>query len=167
MNFKSLYENHQQKVYYFILKRVSNVADAEDLTSIVFEKIYKKLPDFQWQGVSIESWIFTIARNAIIDFHRKNSKYRGNVDIDNLQVESEDSDKELLTGLLDDESIRSLYLAMSNLDSDDQYLVYYKYFEELSNSEIAERTGLSETNVGTKLYRLRKKLIKIIAKNND
>jgi RNA polymerase sigma-70 factor (ECF subfamily) len=61
----------------------------------------------------------------------------------------------------DEEDIQ-LFNALKELPEDDQYLIYYKFFEEMSNSRIAQITGLSETNIGTRLHRVRKKLAKII-----
>lgn len=61
-----------------------------------------------------------------------------------------------------DEEDILLFNALKELPEDDQYLVYYKFFEEMSNSRIAQITGLSETNIGTKLHRIRKKLAKLI-----
>lgn len=55
-----------------------------------------------------------------------------------------------------------LYLAIQELPEEDQYLIYYRFFEELSLKDIADKTGMSETNIGTKLHRIRKKLSKII-----
>ena len=60
---------------------------------------------------------------------------------------------------------QELYNAIRDLQEDEQFLVYYKFFEELSNKEIADLLNMSETNVGTKLHRARKKLENIIQKN--
>ncbi len=166
-DFEEVYNSTNKKIFNYIKKRVANKEDAEDLTSIVYEKVYKNIHDFKWQGVNIESWIFTIAKNSIIDYHRKNAKYKDSVRVENLNFTSPSSPKELLISLLDMEDERDLYIAIGSLKEDDQYLLYYKYFEELSNSEIAQRMNLTETNVGTKLYRLRKKLDKIINKNKQ
>lgn len=160
-----MYEDHYPKVYGFVLKRVTNKTVAEDLTAEIFEKVLKYSDDFQWQGISVSSWIFRIARNHIIDFYRKNSKYVGNSSLDDVinfieaKVPNVDIEAER------DESEVELYLAIKELDSEEQYLIYYKFFEELPNKKIAEITGMSETNVGTKLHRIRKKLQQIMEKN--
>lgn len=67
-----------------------------------------------------------------------------------------------------DEEDIALFNAIKELDEDEQYLIYYKFFEEMSNSKISEITGLTETNIGTKLHRIRKKLgTLIIRKQNE
>lgn len=60
-----------------------------------------------------------------------------------------------------------LYRALKELSADEQYLIYYKFFEELSNAKISEITGLTETNISTKLHRIRKKLAKILKSFNN
>ncbi|KYC47160.1 MAG: RNA polymerase sigma factor RpoE [Candidatus Methanofastidiosum methylothiophilum] len=161
-DFESLYEVFQPKILDFLQKKVSNKETAEDLTSEVFEKVLKTIEDFQWQGISVGAWIFRIARNHLIDYYRKMNKYKNDKsfeDIVNL-VESTLPNAEMEVER-DEEDIQ-LFNALKELPEDDQYLIYYKFFEEMGNSRIAQITGLSETNIGTRLHRIRKKLAKII-----
>jgi RNA polymerase sigma-70 factor (ECF subfamily) len=158
--FDEIYKELQPKILGFICARVNSVEDAEDISADVFIKVYNNLADFKWQGVSINAWIYRIAKNAIIDYYRKVDKNKRKVDFDSISDKIKDSSPDILTNLLDDEEKRSLYMAISELDFEDQYLIYYKYFEELSLEEIAKRMRLSETNVGTRLHRLRRKLLK-------
>jgi len=131
----------------------------------VFEKVLISLADFRWQGITVSAWIFKIARNHIIDYYRKNDKYKGDKSLEEVinfvesKIPSVDIEAEA------DEEEVGLYNALRELDEEEQYLVYYKFFEELSNKQIADIIDLSETNVGTKLHRTRRKLQKIIQKN--
>jgi RNA polymerase sigma-70 factor (ECF subfamily) len=166
--FEVLYQENYQRILNFIKKRVGNEQDAEDITSYVFEKAYQKLGDFKWQGISPTSWLYTIARNAIIDHYRRSSKYKDDLDVDDAKIaDMTKGQVDLLAELFDDFEAKSLYSAISKLETDDQYLIYYKYFEDLANSEIAQRLEMTETNVGTKLHRLRKRLHAIIKKNEE
>ena len=83
-DFDKIYETYYKQVYEFVYKRVSDVHVAEDLTSSIFEKIVKSIDDFQWQGITISAWIFRIARNRVIDYYRKNNKYKGRVSLDKV-----------------------------------------------------------------------------------
>jgi RNA polymerase sigma factor (sigma-70 family) len=161
-DFADLYEIFFKKVQDFLQKKVSNREIAEDLASEVFEKIFKTIDDFQWQGINISAWVFRIARNHLIDYYRKQNKYKNDKSFDEIinLVESTlpSADMEIET----DEENGLLFKAIKELDEDDQYLIYYKFFEEMSNSKIAEITQLTETNIGTKLHRIRKRLGRII-----
>lgn len=155
--FAKLYKKYNKKVKNFIRKKVNNESLAEDLTSKVFEKALNKIDSFQWQGVSFGCWIFKIARNTVYDFYRsqRNNKL-SNLDDDTGFIP--DKRTNLEKDVLHDESELELYSVISELDEEDQYLLYYKYFEGLSNKKIAKKTGLSVSNVGTKLFRIRKKM---------
>jgi RNA polymerase sigma-70 factor (ECF subfamily) len=163
-DFEPLYELFHGKVYNFVLRRVSSKEIAEDITSEIFEKIYKSLPDFQWQGVTISAWIFRIARNAVIDHYRKNSKRKNDASIDDFSNSLESPLKKAEDLMIEREEHVILYDAIREFPDQDQYLIFYKFFEELSNKDIAKLMKMSETNVGTRLHRVRRKLGKIIAK---
>lgn len=158
--FEDLYKENRALILNYIRKRVKNKEDAEDLTEEVFIRVYKNLPDFKWQGVSVKSWIFTIARNAIIDYYRKFDKEKNNVSLEEVSTNFKSGSKDILVNLLDGEEDKKLYLEISKLKEKDQFLIYYKYFEELSIKEIAKRVSMSESNVATRLHRLRKKILK-------
>ena len=163
-DFGKIYELYYQKVLDFVRKRVTDFHTAEDVTGDIFEKILKSFGNFQWQGISLSAWVFRIARNAVIDFYRKNNKRKGSVSIDDVGDKIESSEVGVETGLLEDETQVHLYNAIREFGDDEQNLIYYKFFAEMSNKEIAEQLELSETNVGTRLHRIRKKLKRIMEK---
>ena len=65
---------------------------------------------------------------------------------------------------MEDETQIHLYNAIREFGDEEQHLIYYKFFAEMSNKEIAEQLELSETNVGTRLHRIRKKLKRVMEK---
>lgn len=163
-DFDKVFDTYHGQVYDFVLRRVSNEHVAQDLTSSIFEKIVKSLENFQWQGITVSAWIFRIARNRVIDYYRKNNKYKGNVSLDVVANFIESGGSSAQETLEDAEDQVNLYNAIREFKDEDQYLIYYKYFEDLNNRKIAELMGMTETNIGTRLHRIRKKLRKYIAK---
>jgi len=157
-DFDKIYNVYYRKVYEFTLKRVSDEHVAEDLTSSIFEKIVKSIDDFQWQGITISAWIFRIARNRIIDHYRKSNKYKGSVSLDEVADFVESKAESALDTLIDDETQIKLYNAIREFKDEDQYLIFYKYFEGFNNKKIAKVMDMSETNIGTRLHRIRKRL---------
>ena len=166
-DFSKLYEVYQSRVFEFLLKRVSTREIAEDLTSEVFEKILKSVNDFQWQGVTVSAWIFRIARNHLIDFYRKNNKHKKDTSLEDIVNFIESTSPSVESELENGESEAWLFNSLRELEAEDQYLIYYKFYEEMGNKEIAELTGMSETNIGTRLHRIRKKLAKQIKINEN
>ena len=72
--FEQLYEEYFDKVYRYIVVRVGNKPDAEDLTEDVFLKALESINSFEWRGISIAAWLFRIAHNTVVDHLRRVSK---------------------------------------------------------------------------------------------
>src|SRR6266545_4181528 len=74
--FASLYDRYVDRVYRFVLYRVSgDTALAEDITSEVFVRALRKIKGFTWQGRDVGAWFLTIARNLVLD-HFKSGRAR-------------------------------------------------------------------------------------------
>lgn len=163
-DFTDIYSTYNNRIFEFLLKRVSSKEIAEDLTSEIFEKIYKTINDFQWQGVTLSAWLFRIARNHLIDYYRKNNKFKNDTSLDEIIDIVVSNNTPIEKEIEENENEVNLFKSISDLEQEDQYLIYYKFYEEMSNRQISELTGISETNIGTKLHRIRKKLAKNIIK---
>lgn len=69
--FDALYQLFLTPVYRFILLRVSDKRTAEDITQVVFLKVYESLERYEERGVSPLAYCLTIARHAVIDHWRR------------------------------------------------------------------------------------------------
>ena len=65
--FAELYEINFERVYAYIVKRVGNRTETEDLTSEVFHQALANLKRFEWRGIPFAAWLFRIAANLISD----------------------------------------------------------------------------------------------------
>jgi RNA polymerase sigma-70 factor (ECF subfamily) len=65
--FVDLYERCFHQVYAYVIRRTGSRAEAEDITSEVFERALVNLPRFEWRGVPLVAWLFRIAANAMAD----------------------------------------------------------------------------------------------------
>ena len=72
--FVDLYERHFPRIYAYVARRVSSRAEAEDVTSDVFEQALTNLRTFEWRGVPFIAWLFRIAANALADRWRQASR---------------------------------------------------------------------------------------------
>src|SRR5262247_493244 len=72
--FAELYESNFERVYAFIVRRVRDRHEAEDLTAEVFQHALANLSKFEWRGVPFAVWLFRIAANAIADRWKKLSR---------------------------------------------------------------------------------------------
>ena len=72
--FVDLYERHFNRVYAYVLRRTGNRAEAEDITSAVFERALTNLPRFEWRGVPFAAWLYRIAANALADRRKERQR---------------------------------------------------------------------------------------------
>jgi RNA polymerase sigma-70 factor, ECF subfamily len=74
--FAELYEANFERVYAFVVRRVQDRNDAEDLTAEVFQHALANLSRFEWRGVPFAVWLFRIAVNAMADRWKRVSRQR-------------------------------------------------------------------------------------------
>jgi RNA polymerase sigma-70 factor (ECF subfamily) len=167
--FASLLERHGRPVYSLIVKVVGNREDAEELTQDVFLKAYRSLASFQGNS-RFSTWLYRIAYNVAISATRK-KKYEWRAMEDNMLEQVAEGDaNDIPEQESDDERLEWLEAALKQLSPDDRALILLFYRQEKSVEEIVAITGLTVSNVKTRLHRIRKKLFALMAAikaNND
>ncbi|MFH1146924.1 MAG: sigma-70 family RNA polymerase sigma factor [Pseudomonadota bacterium] len=156
-SFGRLYEEYVPKIFQYVNYRVGDKTAAEDLTSDVFSKALTNFAKYDPGKAAFSTWIFSIARNTVIDYYRKRGREQK---LQNRETEygatsfSASPDVELLRS----EEARKLHDCLSLLKPAEQELISLKFSGEMTNREISKITGLSESNVGTILCRAMRKL---------
>jgi RNA polymerase sigma factor (sigma-70 family) len=149
--FTSLYEEHMAYVFRYINYRVGNRSEAEDLTSLVFEKALAAFPRYNRKKAAPQTWLLTIARNTVTDYFRKSSK-RNAMPLENaFGVESADPSPQEKTERR--EEYEQLRVCLATLPQREKEIISLKFGAELNNRQIASMLSLSENNVGTILFR--------------
>jgi RNA polymerase sigma-70 factor, ECF subfamily len=154
--FAELYEQYLPKVYRYISYRITDVPTAEDLTSTVFEKALTKFKSYSAEKAQFSTWIFTIARNTLIDHYRVSRK--------DQTVSLEDPITAGISGMAPDEEsdraeeVRMLNSCLAQLSSPEQEIISLKFGAEMTNRQIAKTLSLSESNVAVIIYRAVRKL---------
>jgi RNA polymerase sigma-70 factor (ECF subfamily) len=133
--FADLYEKNFARVYAFIARRVADRAEAEDLTSEVFHQAFANLGKFEWRGAPFASWLFRIARNAIIDRARRVARDAEIQPI--LDVPTE-------TGLDEIEHRAQIFRLVDELPADQRRVIEMRFAQEKSIREIAQALGRTE-----------------------
>lgn len=148
--FAELYEENLPKVFQYIGYRVGNVQLAEDLTSVVFEKALSKFSSYRSDKASFSTWLLTIARNTVIDHYRVRTSQQTVVLNETVEVADGVSPEE---EVVKNEERRRLQVCLTRLSREEQEIISLKFGSELTNRRIAGMLGLSESNVGVKLFR--------------
>src|ERR1700741_1018276 len=86
--YADLYEANFERVYAFILRRVRDRHETEDLAAEVFHHALANLSRFEWRGVPFAVWLFRIAANAIADRWKQLSKHPSDPVTDDLDQSS-------------------------------------------------------------------------------
>lgn len=151
-------------VFSFVMKKVRDENDADEITVNVFSKVLSKI-DMYDPHFEFKTWVLTIAQNTIIDFWRKKS--RENQDptehLDEVKNQYAKSPEELM---ISDEEQKKIIKTIESLDKNYQDILRLRFFEEKSIKEIAEELGISVANTKVRVMRAKKVLAELL-KNND
>jgi RNA polymerase sigma-70 factor (ECF subfamily) len=159
--FAPLLEKYGKQVFSLIVKIVGNREDAEELAQDVFLKAFDALPSFRGD-CSFSTWIYRIAYNMAISATRRKNMEFVQVDENVMSNISDEPDEPLCETNVAEERIVYLNLALERLTSEERAMIVLFYKDNKSMEEIAVITGLTETNVKTKIFRIRKKLLVLI-----
>jgi RNA polymerase sigma-70 factor (ECF subfamily) len=132
--FAELYETNFERVYAFIVRRVGDRHEAEDLTAEVFHHALANLARFEWRGVPFAVWLFRIAANAIADRGRKLK-----LTVDAAQAEDLDQ-----SNWQEIERRATLFQLVESLPEDQRSVVVKRFVEQKTIRDIAKEFGRSE-----------------------
>jgi RNA polymerase sigma-70 factor (ECF subfamily) len=159
-DFSQIYDGYYSRIYNYIRLHIVNPSIADDLTSQTFERVCAKLHTYCKDKGSISAWLYKIAQNIVWDYLRANKKHT----IVSLEAvyDISDNSSEFEDDICIREIKKNLLEALSNLNEKDRDLIILKFWSDMTNREIAEFTGLTESNVGVKIFRALRKLKSVL-----
>jgi len=132
--FAELYEDNFERVYAYVARRVQDRDAAQDLTAEVFHKALAGLPRFEWRGLPFVAWLLGIAANVLSD--------RWHARAQNTEVASEELEQ---VGVEDQVERRAmLYQLVDALPADQRQVILWRFVEQKSLRDMAEKLGRSE-----------------------
>ncbi len=144
----ALYAEQLPRVYNFFRYRVGDGPEAEDLTSETFEKAWRARHRYRRDLAGFSTWLLTIARNVSIDHWRRR---RIHLPLEAAaDVPAGPSPEDHAVAQSDRERLGAL---MARLPEQKRELLALKYGAGMTNRAIARLTGLTDSNVGTILFR--------------
>ena len=75
--FGRLYEQYLSRIFQYVSYRIEDRTTAEDLTSDIFNKALTNFTKYDSGKATFSTWIFSIARNTLIDYYRRRSRVEG------------------------------------------------------------------------------------------
>ena len=135
-----------------ISKAYTNTAeDREDLINDIALAMWKSFPNFKGES-KISTWIYRIALNTAMNYKRSSRKKR-----DFLQSAIEIYSNEPSDDTDSDPLVEMLYDCIAELDEFSKAIILL-YLDGQKHDEIAEITGISKSNVGTRISRIKEQL---------
>jgi len=131
--FSVLYEEHFDPVYAFVARRVSSRAEAEDVTSVVFQKALAALPRYEWRGIPFVAWLLRIARNEVARQQRRPADEPLADDLSAGQDEIEDAQQHAL-----------VFRLLRALPEDQRRVLTLRFAHDQSIRQVATALGKTE-----------------------
>ena len=157
--FLKLIEENKLIVYKICNTYCRNSNDRDDLAQEIIYQLWKSFNHFNG-NVKFSTWMYRVALNVAITFYRKTQKSEALIQLAEPDTEIEDKKED--TAVLE-KNIDLLQQFINELKELDKALMIL-YLEEKSYGEISEILGITETNVATKISRIKEKLKQQITK---
>jgi RNA polymerase sigma-70 factor (ECF subfamily) len=142
--FGVLYELYFTPLYRYIYFRVPDKADADDLTQDIFLKVHASFSRYVSSGGSPLAYFYTIARNSIIDHHRKKKTLRAEDGVfDAIPDDAENAEERAVRN----EEYEVLRKKIIQLPPDQQDAITLRFIDGLSTQEVASIMRKSEVAV--------------------
>ena len=157
MEVSEIYNDFRRSLFLFIRGKVRSKEDAEDILQNVFLKIASHIGKLSDDSKMV-NWIYTITRNAIIDYYRVAAQ-RKNVPVDPMMEENltEESDVDPGKGL--DQCIAS----MINLLPDDyRAIIIDSEIRGIKQKDLAEKYGIAYPSMRSRVQRGRERLKQLL-----
>ncbi|TAF67490.1 MAG: sigma-70 family RNA polymerase sigma factor [Cytophagales bacterium] len=154
--FVSLITENQAIIYKIVNLYTHTESDREDLFQEVVYQLWKSYPTFKHQS-KFTTWMYRVALNTALTDFKKFQKQKNKQDINEriLQLPEYTQHKEI------EEQIQMLYKAINQL-TDIEKAIMTLYLDEYNYQEISQIVGITETNVGVKINRIKKKLKELL-----
>lgn len=151
---ENVYQTYYKKVYNYLFYRLLDRDAAEEVTSSAFIRIVEKRHLYQEEKAQISTWIFTIAKNELINHYRKRKP---------LQAWDEtaaglESCQNIEEALIKEDEKRRFLAALRTLPERERSMIAMKYYFDMSYEEIAGQTALTAKNVSVILTRAKARL---------
>ncbi len=134
-----LYEENFDRIYRYIVLKIGDRTEAEDLTQQVFLNALKSISSYRFKGMPFSSWLYRIAHNQIVDYLRKKSR-RTTVPLDETIPAGKEDPGQVTERKLE---IEELALAAKKLTAAQQEVISLRFTSDMSIAEVAKIMGRS------------------------
>ena len=155
-----LYNRYFPRVYRYILARMGNTYDAEDLTEEVFLRVLDAIERFQWREAPFSAWLFRIAHNAVISHRRKEGARGRSTPLSEALPVGSQGPEEMVENRL---ALKEIMKAAETLPEAQRKVISLRFAAGLSVAETARAMDKGEGNVKVIQHKAITKLREMLA----
>jgi RNA polymerase sigma-70 factor (ECF subfamily) len=159
--FGELYKRYVEQVFKYLYSRVGNVPDAEDITAQTFLAAFESFERFR-EEKHFAAWLFSIARNKVMDYFRAQNTTPSLDTIRDVSVENDP-----LSAMVRSEQVNALSGLIRSMKEEEQELLRLRFLAEMSFPEIAYCLHRKEDAVKKSIYRLLARLRNQLEVSNE
>jgi RNA polymerase sigma-70 factor (ECF subfamily) len=137
---EALYQTYYPKIYNYAFLQMGDVQASEDLASDVMLKMIESINKYHFRGLPFGAWVFRIARNRLIDLHRRRRR-RGEVDLSETLSSALANPQALAERALERGQIQ---IALKHLTDEQRQVITLKFIQGFDNSSIGQIMQRSE-----------------------
>jgi RNA polymerase sigma-70 factor (ECF subfamily) len=160
---EALYQKYYPKIYNYGFLQMGDVQAAEDLASDVMLKMIESMNKYTFRGLPFGAWVFRIARNRLIDLHRKRRR-RGEVDLSATLSSALASPESLAERALDR---GQLQIALKYLTDEQRQVIVLKFIQGFDNRSVGQIMGRSEGAIKSLQHRALGALRRLLYQENE
>lgn len=163
--FNQFYECYFPKLYSYVYAQIRETAWAEELTGQIFEKVLRGLPLYDPGKGELTTWIYKIAKNQILDFH-KSKQRQMNQPLEAQALEQKALEPGPEEHMVLREKQKTVRHLLNQLPERERETVVLKFYGGWESQEIAAHMGMKKEQIYVIVHRALKKCKTIIAEQN-
>jgi RNA polymerase sigma factor (sigma-70 family) len=165
---EDLFREYHPRVYAYVRYRVTDVTEAEDLTSEILERAWTHLASYDARKGAFSTWLFRIAHNTWVNYYKRRRRRRSQqVDLGDGLEDMVADDPTPEQAVLQQEEAAQLLRCLSRLSLRQQEVLSLRFAGRLKNREIARVLRMNERTVSVTILRALRKLRQQLAENES
>jgi RNA polymerase sigma-70 factor, ECF subfamily len=150
--FSILYDRYSRVLYSFAMKSLNSREESEEVVLDVFSQVWRIADRYVASKGRVDTWLFMVTRSRTIDRLRKRQRTvpSENVFLQLSEIQSEQSGVDPFEDVVIAERREQVLAALKTLPEEQRSVIELAYYQGFSQSEIAQKTGLSLGTIKTR-----------------
>lgn len=160
-DFQHIIDKHNAILYKIGRSYTKEAADFQDLYQEMLIQLWQAFPRFKGNS-KVSTWMYKVALNTALTYSKKKNKRLDKSPLENAMYKIADNTGDRIAEIAQQsERIELLYACINELKKEERAIILL-HLEGNTYEEMAEITGLTNSNLGVKLMRIKKKLHKLL-----